>query len=213
MQEIKWDSLTKSSKNKKITLLTVILGIVLTCCLCSLISYILTPHPSALSQIQTDKSSSQSTSTLSTESTSSATSSIIENPVMNYQITKEATVRYDGARSYYILIDPVDISNDNFKKDIKLLIKKLVKEKGNKLDLNILDDSETLNLFYEDEVNLNNTDFQKTATLEARHLIAMYTGNLATMPSNYDLAFFPGAFKDTPDIGTYVSGEEFNPTL
>jgi len=74
-----------------------------------------------------------------------------DNPEINYEIIRTSNVRVDGAVTYYVLIDPVDLSNDSFKEDIKEIIKKIVEEKGRKIDIEIFDKRDSLENGYKDE--------------------------------------------------------------
>jgi hypothetical protein len=44
-----------------------------------------------------------------------------------------------------------------------------------------------------------------------QHLVAMYSGGLATGLYPYEVAWYPGAFTDTPNVGQYVDSEEWKP--
>ena len=74
-----------------------------------------------------------------------------DNPEINYEIIRTLNVRVDGAVTYYVLIDPIDLSNDSFKEDIKEIIKKIVEEKGRKIDIEIFDKRDSLENGYKDE--------------------------------------------------------------
>lgn len=56
--------------------------------------------------------------------------------------------RYDGGKTFYALINPVDLSNDSFKKVIKDITKDLVDKNGSKISIEIHDKKESLNISY-----------------------------------------------------------------
>ena len=49
--------------------------------------------------------------------------------------------------------------------------------------------------------------------LKGQHLVAMYSGGLATGLYPYELAWYSGAFTDTPNVGPYVGSEEWKPEV
>jgi hypothetical protein len=135
-------------------------------------------------------------------------------PKMKYKLVYESDkVRSDGGYSYYILIDPVDLSNATFKEDIKAIVKKLVSEKGNKISVDILDNSETLDLFYNSHYGVNKLGriLTKDELSEiALHSIASYSGDMDINIYKNTLYFFAGASKDHPTVGKYVEISEFD---
>lgn len=137
-----------------------------------------------------------------------------EEKIPKYQIAYELSdKRYDGGKNYYVLIDPIDLSNDSFKNDMKIIVKKIVAEKGNKISVDILDDKNTLDLFYKSHYGtnqlgriLNQTEVNQVGD----HLIAAYSGELNTGLYLNTLDFFPGTFKDNPKVGMYIESMEYN---
>ncbi|MBM3703249.1 MAG: hypothetical protein FJW63_09775 [Actinobacteria bacterium] len=82
------------------------------------------------------------------------------NAEINYEIVRTLNVRVDGAITYYALIDPIDLSNDSFKEDIKEIIKKIVEEKGRKIDIEIFDNRSSLENGYKDDKFFVMTDLE-----------------------------------------------------
>lgn len=132
---------------------------------------------------------------------------------LNYQIIYSIDKRYDGGRSYYIVIDPVDLNNTVFMDDVKYLINKFVKEYGGKISIEIFDDRNVLKLQYKLYGDLSlgrpltNNEYQRAAM----HYIAGYSGELETGLFLNSLNFFPSADSNTPQVGKYVTTMEYNP--
>ena len=134
--------------------------------------------------------------------------------IINCKIVYELTnKRYDGGIIYYLLIDQINLENDEFKKSIINLIKKVIKEKGNKVSLSIYDNSDVLELDYIDTgiMTLNRPLTKEENNLISNHLIAQFSGNLETGIFFNTLFFFPAAFSDTNNVGKYVEIIEYNP--
>ena len=74
-----------------------------------------------------------------------------DTPEIKYEIIHTLNVRLDDAVTYYVLIDPIDLSDDSFKEDIKGVIKKIVEEKGKKIDIEIFDKKSSLENGYKDD--------------------------------------------------------------
>lgn len=132
-----------------------------------------------------------------------------------YKIVYELSgIRLDGGNNYYVLIDPVDLNNDSFKDKIKSTIKKIIYEKdGNKISIDILDNSEILELYYKSHYGANTLGrvLNKNETDQlAVHLIASYSGDLSTMLYRNQLDFFPSAPKDNVKVGQYIKTLDFN---
>lgn len=131
----------------------------------------------------------------------------IETP--NYEISKEATIRVDGAISYFVLIDKVDLSNDRFMKDIKVIVDKIVKEKGAKINVEILDNREALELLYKSHYGINALGRilnDAELNLLKKHLIASFTGELDEMLYFNQLDYFPSSSKNK-----FNTSIEYNP--
>lgn len=147
--------------------------------------------------------------------------SIVENNQPEIKIPKYEVVyeikgkRYDGGINYIILVDPVNIKDDIFKEDIKNITKQLVKDKGSKISIDILDDKKTLELYNESHYGKGTLDrilTKQEMDMVGLHLVASFSGQLETMIYSNSLAFFPGTFTDNPKVGKYVQTIEFNPS-
>ena len=122
--------------------------------------------------------------------------------------------RVDGGTTYYLLINSVDLSNDNFKDGIKGIIIRFVKIHGNKVSLNIYDKLETLKNDYKDSVSgkittlTTDPKFLKDLDL---HLIAYYEGDLSAGLYLNTLYFFPAYYYENQSTEKYIETIEFNP--
>ena len=130
--------------------------------------------------------------------------------------------RYDGAPTYYVLIDEVNLDNDNFKEEISNIIIVLLKEYGTKININIFDDLETLNFDFEwnkkirDNTNMSVNEIKELQLAKknkneqlTRHYILHFIGENEVAFSPYDIYYFPNATNDTPEVGKYVEIKEF----
>jgi len=121
--------------------------------------------------------------------------------------------RFDGGTRYYLLINPIDLSNDNFKDGIKGIIRRFIKIHSNKVSINIYDKLETLENDYKDTEKSNtavSTDPEFLKDIEL-HLIAYYDGDLSAGLYLNTLQFFPAYYEDNPVIEKYLEILEFNP--
>lgn len=119
--------------------------------------------------------------------------------------------RSDGAVKLWILIEPVDVSSDAFKADVENVIRQVIKEKGAKISLSIFDQRSTLDLDYKQygDLSLGRARTEEESAQMARHAIAVFDGEFGNnfMYPN-ELSYFPGAFKNTPEVGQYVATVE-----
>lgn len=131
----------------------------------------------------------------------------------NYEIVFEIpNHRYDGGKTLYVLINQIDLSSDDFKNDIRIILQDIVAQEGNKISVEIHDSRATLDLSYKQygDFSLGRPLTQSELDNRAIHLIASYDGDLETMIYVNTLMFFPGAFTDTPNVGIYVEEIEFD---
>lgn len=121
--------------------------------------------------------------------------------------------RLDGGIRYYLLIKPIDLSNDNFKEGVKGIVRRFIKIHGNKVSLNIYDKLETLENDYKESEKSNttvSTDPEYLNDIEI-HFIAYYDGDLSAGLYLNTLGFFPAYYEDNPVIEKYLEILEFNP--
>jgi hypothetical protein len=121
--------------------------------------------------------------------------------------------RFDGGKSFYVLIQPVALSDQGFKDDIKSIIKKLVAENGSKISVDVFDSRQALDVLYKQygDLSLGRVRTAQEDNLVTNHEIASFTGNLTTGPYLNTLYFFPNAYTGTPHVGKYVGIIEYNP--
>lgn len=143
---------------------------------------------------------------------------IEEESVINYKIEKETVIRFDKAPSYFVLIDKVDLSNNKFKEGIKNLINKIVAENGAKINIEIIDDKNTLEIMYKSHYGVNTLGriLNKSEIGQlGKHVIASFSGELGTDYQAYfnTLYFFPSASKESSEIRKYVETIEYDPMI
>jgi lipopolysaccharide export LptBFGC system permease protein LptF len=131
----------------------------------------------------------------------------------NYKIIYETSKRYDGGKNYYVLIDKVDITNDKFISNIKEIIRKIIKHKGENISIELHDNRQSLDISYKQygDNSLTRPLIEEEKQLKTRSFIAGYMGDMEIGIYLNTLMLFPCAFVDNPDIGKYHKTFEFNP--
>jgi len=136
-----------------------------------------------------------------------------------YQIKEEIFTRFDGAKSYFILIDDINIADKFLVDSMKAIVDDVVKEKGSKLDIEILDNQVALELLYA-EIGSNSRKrplTEKENEMITRHWIASYTGEIvyatddSTTPSTNTLSLLPNASANHKELGKYATHVEYTP--
>ncbi len=137
--------------------------------------------------------------------------------IPKYSVVHESsTVRYDGGKVFYVLIDPIDRTSSDFKEKIKALVKKIAtKENKKKVSILIFDKESALDLYYKQYVEMSLGRVRTEAESEnlSIHLIATYDGDLQTMHPTNSLSFFPSAFSDNSVVGQHIETVEFDANL
>lgn len=135
-----------------------------------------------------------------------------QDSALTYQIVYTVPNLRNGT-NLYVLLDPVDISNANFKDMIKATVRKLVKEHGQNISLEFHDQKDSLKTSYKQygDFSLGRSRTEAETAIQARHFIALFEGQLENNSFFNTLSFFPAALKNAPDIGIYVESIEFNP--
>ena len=132
-----------------------------------------------------------------------------------YSVIGQSGNRYDGQPVYFVVIDPVDLSTDGFKQNIKLVIQAVANTHGSPdFSARVFDDEDIASEAFSEETHppLGSPDeIRAFEDLKAQHLVAMYAGGFETMPEPYVLRWYPGAFTGTPNVGQYVDSEEWQP--
>ena len=148
-----------------------------------------------------------------------------DNPEINYEIIRTLmNIRLDGGITYYVLIDPIDLSDDTFKDNIKKIIRKVVEEKGKKISIEIFDKRSSLENGYKDGKFDAMADLEKLEEWEnwftdeiindlAIHSIATYDGELENWLFFNTLCFFMYSdYIESTVVDKYVENIEFNPS-
>jgi hypothetical protein len=133
---------------------------------------------------------------------------------LSYKIIHEYHIRTDGAITYYVLINGVDLSNDGFKSRIKSTIDDITAKKGKKISIEFLNDKDVLELYYKSPYVTAKTDRDLSKSQHNQintSLIASFDGQLSTGSFFNTLSFFPSAFDETPKIGKYVDVIGYDP--
>lgn len=132
---------------------------------------------------------------------------------VKYQVIYSIQKRYDGGISYYVLIDPVDLSKPTFIEDVKYITNKLIREKGKKISIEIFDNRDALELAYKQygDMSLERPLTESENMWQGTHYIAGYGGELETGFYFNTFFLFPSASSDHPKVGKYVSTEEYYP--
>jgi hypothetical protein len=134
-----------------------------------------------------------------------------------YSIIGTSGKRYDGEPIYFVLIDPVDLSNDAFKQDVKSVLQAVAHADGSpKFSAQIFDDEALAREAFSEETSppSNQSPEVIKAAQERRgqHLVAMYAGGLITgLGYPYDISWYPAAFNYMPNVGRYVDSEKWKP--
>jgi hypothetical protein len=136
------------------------------------------------------------------------------NQKYTYKIMYEVKKRYDGATSYYVLIDPVNAENAKFKDIVKYIVNDLVKKKGDKSSVEIYDNIDALVLHYKlyGDMTLGRVLNNEEYIFVGNHHVAGFSGELKTDLFLNTLYFYPAAnSKDNPSVGKYAGAIEYNP--
>ena len=129
-------------------------------------------------------------------------------------------LRYDGAITYYVLIDPIDLSDDSFKEHIKEIIRKIVEEKDKKISIELFDKRSSLENGYKDgkfDEAMDLEEWKNWFTDEiindlAIHSIATYDGELENYFYLNTLSFFTYSdYAENTAVHKYEETIEFNP--
>lgn len=132
--------------------------------------------------------------------------------IPKYEIIYEVVgKRFDGAKIYYVLIDPISLKDDAFKNDVKTVIKKIIEEKGAKISVDIFDKKTVLESSYA-EASAQKIPTAKEKIEAETHYVAMFSGELKTNIYPNTLSFFGSTFTDNKIVGKYVETIEFNPS-
>ncbi len=115
------------------------------------------------------------------------------------------TERADQAKTLYVLIPKVDLTQRKYATYIKNIVKKLIVYDGHSETISILifDDKDSLEKIF---LNPNDTDFSIPS-----HFIARYDGHKDGLTYAYNLVIFPIAPKSNPYVVKHHDVIQFNP--
>lgn len=143
----------------------------------------------------------------------------LSGPTPQYSVIGQLPWRRDGKPTYYVVIDPVDLSNDGFKLAVKLVTQAIARMDGAAdFSAKFYDDQTVANVAFTTDPGSGNRGTKPPldkAALDERgqHLVAIYSGGLEMQPSPYQMMWYPGAFTVTPNVGRWVSNEDWKPAL
>jgi hypothetical protein len=126
---------------------------------------------------------------------------------IRYEVIKKTNqLRKDGGTTYYIIIRPLDLSDDAFVSKIKDLIKKIVKtdEKNENITIEIFDSLNALDWLVSKQ--------SISSPLLQSHYVAKYVGLSDEEIYKNTLYLYPSATKDTPVVKEYFDIIDFDPS-
>jgi hypothetical protein len=118
--------------------------------------------------------------------------------------------RYDGGKNYYVLIDPIDLNDKDFKDAIKFLVIDMIDKYGTKISIEIHDNIDSLNISYKEygDLSLNRPTTNQENELMSLHHIAAFQGELETGLYLNTLSYFPSSGLGT-EVDKYAETIEF----
>lgn len=135
---------------------------------------------------------------------------------LDYQIVYEiSNNRYDGGKNFYVLVDKIDLQTADFKNEIKKMVDEVVRQKGQKISIDFINDRAVLDLIHSSHYGKNTLGriLTKAETDKVGDaLVAQFSGQLEANIYLNTLSFFPGTFTDNPRVGKYVETIEYNPS-
>lgn len=148
-------------------------------------------------------------------STTGSASPPLTGPTPKYSVVGQLQWRSDGEPTYYVVIDPVDLSNDGFKQTVKLVTQALAQQNGGvDFSAKFYDDQSVAKEALASDPGSGNHTVPDKASLDflGQHLVGIYSGGIEVNPSPYQLAWYPGAFTNTPNVGRWVGYEDWKPS-
>lgn len=121
--------------------------------------------------------------------------------------------RDDGAKTYYVLVNPADFSSNAFQAKTRDVLRQVTLENGGKVTIKAFDRSEDLELIFG---LIGNETLGRPLTPEEyasvqQHYLALFYGQYSREQYSNTLHWFPEAEASTPAVGKYKAVEEFNP--
>jgi hypothetical protein len=138
-----------------------------------------------------------------------------------YKISWVTTRKNSDREHYYLVIDPVDLSNDGFKQNVKLILQDVAKTHGSpEFTADVYDDSAVADYDHRTDIDNPNavpdpdtsSDHVKaTAAADAQHDVAQYDSGASAVSVTgfaYEITWYPSASGDSPNVGKYADGVE-----
>jgi hypothetical protein len=154
----------------------------------------------------------QSATTQQAETTSARSS--VESSSNRYRIVyAESSLRNDNGLYFFVLTDPVDLTNEYFISRIEAIVRSLVKANGNKITIDIFDNREALDVQYKVWVlkEINEPLDKEQEALAERHQIASFEGGTILGPSSNTIILFPNATNKASEVSDLSRSYEFTP--
>jgi len=143
-----------------------------------------------------------------TSVTASATTTTAPAPP-HYSIVGQVT-RDDGKPVYYVLVDPVNVGDDGFQRDVKRVLEALATQAGGPdFSADVFDDRTLATDEYAHRTDA--PESQAAQHRRAQHLIATYAGGLTANLYPYELDWYPAALSTTPRVGPHIGAEQWEP--
>lgn len=137
-------------------------------------------------------------------------------PTPQYSVVGQTSWRRDGQPRYHVVIDPVDLTTDGFKQNVKLMTAASAQTKGdNDFTVRIFDDEGIATESYRTDPGGSDPSAgtKEFLALKRQHLVAIYGGGLPAALCPYELGWYPTAFTSTPNVDMYVGNEEWKPQI
>ncbi len=133
------------------------------------------------------------------------------------------TIAFDNRESYYVLIDPVDLSSENFKDGVIAVLEDIARSNGGPDFSAFVFDDRALaeqqfhhfwSYVHDKPLDaLSPGEYEQLDEKKRLHSIAMYIGgnNPEGEGSSYEIFWFPDAEPDDPDVGKYTGSQQWKP--
>lgn len=129
--------------------------------------------------------------------------------VEDYTIVGQGKRSADQAPDYFVTIDPVNLGSEEFKLDVKKVLRALAAKAGSPaFSARVFDNTEIAQQAYAAQSSDVKED-SATTDGKPQHLIAAYQGGLAGAPSQ--ITWFPSADDNTPKVGQWTESEDWKP--
>lgn len=139
-----------------------------------------------------------------------------------YEILSAPTnERFDKKPTDYVVIDPVDLNNDGFKQNVKLILRDMTKGRnGPNFSANFFDDEAVAKAEISKRKSpsgLTKNALDALYDQDEQHFVARYTGGInyeaeaSTANDAYNIYWYPITSATSPKAGKYVGSEQWKP--